>query len=192
MKGDPLSAYLFILCMEAFSRILFSVASKHKIHGMKVGKAGPRIHHLLSADDVLLFLKADHTELRYLQQLLATFGSSSVQVINLQKSAIFFSKNISRGESNQIANIMQMKFMGLGDKYLGILLLKHRSRIRNCKPLVDHMAIKLQGWQAKLLNSAARATWIQSMLNNMPVYHMHCLKLPQRSISQMNTMQRKY
>lgn len=42
--------------------------------------------------------------------------------------------------------------MGLGEKYLGITLLMHRSRTQNCKPIMDHMNAKLHSWNKKIVN----------------------------------------
>lgn len=191
-QGDPLSPYLFILCMEAFSCILYNAESQRKIYGIKATRSSPSISHLCFADDILLFLKARPAELRYLQSLLDQFSNASGQVVNLQKSAIFFNKKLSRSVCIQYAQILQMKSIGLGEKYLGLPLLMSRSRTQNCSFLRDKMQSKLQGWEGKMLTQAARSTQLQSVLGTMPLYLMHCLKVPQQTINNLDKVQRNY
>ena len=56
-QGDPLSLYLFILCLECLSRLLEEVVRDKKIH--PIGFRGQiRISHLFFANDNFLFTKA--------------------------------------------------------------------------------------------------------------------------------------
>lgn len=55
-QGDPLSPYLFILCIEVLSQLL---DINGDIQGIKFGKDIPAITHLLYADDLLLVGRAN-------------------------------------------------------------------------------------------------------------------------------------
>ena len=56
-QGDPLSRYLFILCMERLSLQLEEVIHGKHIHPINF-KARVRLLHLFFADDIFLFTKA--------------------------------------------------------------------------------------------------------------------------------------
>lgn len=45
-QGDPLSSYLFILCMEVLSHQLLSLEERQGIKGIKISRRAPSISHL--------------------------------------------------------------------------------------------------------------------------------------------------
>ena len=81
-QGDPLSPYLFLMCIEGLHGIISSAASKDKIQGVSICRSGPRITHLLFANDSLIFCRAKETECQKLLDLLAIYEGASGQKIN--------------------------------------------------------------------------------------------------------------
>lgn len=63
-QGDPLSPYLFLICMEGLSLLLKREAEAGRINGCKVSAQAPSITHLLFADDSFFFCKANVEEVR--------------------------------------------------------------------------------------------------------------------------------
>ena len=61
-QGDPISPYLFILCMEVLSRLINRKAEEGLIKGFRLSRHSPAINHLFFADDVFLLGKCSINE----------------------------------------------------------------------------------------------------------------------------------
>lgn len=94
-QGDPLSPFLFILNAEALVHVLNIEETKGELHGIKLGKQGPAVHHLLFSDDSLLMCKADTAECSVIADCLKRYGDASGQEINKLKSSIIFGARIT-------------------------------------------------------------------------------------------------
>lgn len=57
-QGDPLSPYLFSICVEGLSVLLEDAERRCLIEGVRICHGAPRINHLFFADDSLIFIKS--------------------------------------------------------------------------------------------------------------------------------------
>ena len=55
-QGDPISPYLYILCVEGISSMIRRNEASGLIHGCTIARGAPSISHLLFADDCYLFM----------------------------------------------------------------------------------------------------------------------------------------
>jgi hypothetical protein len=91
-QGDPLSPYLFLLCVDGLIVLLKTAEHRKHITGVIVGR-GPKLTHLLFADDSFLFCRADTKECQNIMRLLGTYEGASCHKINTEKTSLFFSSN---------------------------------------------------------------------------------------------------
>lgn len=95
-QGDPLSPYLFIICVEGLSKVLNKVVSDGYISSAVVSYGGPCVSHLLFADDSLLFCAADKSESECILKILNNYEAVSGQCVNLDKMGLFSPLILSR------------------------------------------------------------------------------------------------
>ena len=84
-QGDPLSPYLFLLCTEGLSAPIKSAIANGQMGGLAVHWNGPKLSHLFSANDSLIFCKATMEECNALQQILQVYKNASGQQLNWEK-----------------------------------------------------------------------------------------------------------
>ena len=90
MQGDPISPYIFVMCIERLSHLI-NLAVNHKLwHHNKVAGVGPPFSHLLFADHIILFAKASDDQVRVIKGILDLFCNSSGQKISNNKSVFSF------------------------------------------------------------------------------------------------------
>lgn len=104
-QGDPMSPYLFVICIEYFFRILSGLGNDAAFRFHPKCK-NFRLIHLVFADDMMLFSKANKISPILLKNAFDEFAVVSGLNINLQKSRIFFGTISS--------NVKQFLLMKLG------------------------------------------------------------------------------
>jgi hypothetical protein len=90
-QGDPLSPLLFVIVMEALSKLFSITVQWGFLSGFSVGFGSNgviNISHLLFTDDTLVFCGANPDHLLYLRMLLLSFEAVSCSKINLDKSVL--------------------------------------------------------------------------------------------------------
>lgn len=90
LQGDPIIMYLFILCTEGLSCLLHKQEDQGELQGIKNGRLGPVISHLLFADDSIFFARSDKRSVEALHRTLQIYCDGSGQKINHDKSTVFF------------------------------------------------------------------------------------------------------
>lgn len=105
-QGDPLSPFLFIMCTEVLSRLLVRAEVNGILHGIKMSRTCPPLSHLLFANDLILFSKANSLDAEAIMQCLNTYGEWSGQSINRMKSKVQFSKNLNCSSATAICSTL--------------------------------------------------------------------------------------
>ena len=89
-QGDPLSPYIFILCMEYLGHLIEQKCVNGDWVPLKASKDNLGFSHLLFADDIILFSKADERGCEAILDVLGKFCREFGQKISLDKSRILF------------------------------------------------------------------------------------------------------
>ncbi|PKI65221.1 hypothetical protein CRG98_014370 [Punica granatum] len=190
-QGDPISPYLFVISMEMLSRLLYRAEVNGDIKGIQISRGGPQISHLMFADDLLILLRATKANIRNVKSILDKFCSWSGQEVNRAKSGLFFSKNTMADERRNAKSIIGIRKLKDNSKYLGNPLFIKRKRKESFQFLIDKIKSKLASWKAKSLSWAGRATLINSVVNNTPIYTMSLFRLPKSTLSSIDKVTRR-
>lgn len=171
-QGDPLSPYLFIICVEGLSSSIRKAADEGKISGCCIHDQAPPITHLLFADDSFIFCKATIEEVGEIKRILQNYELQSGQAINFQKSGVYFSSNVRTDKQTEMRNLLEVHNDLSEGKYLGLPSLIGKSKRRVFNFLKDRMWSKIQGWNAKCLSKAGKAVLLRNVAQAIPSYAM--------------------
>lgn len=95
-QGDPLSPYLFELCMEELSLLIQKRVMRKERSPIKVSNNGSGISHFLFGDDILLFSTENFLQAKVIGHTMLEFCNAARMVVNRQKSRVFLSSSVSR------------------------------------------------------------------------------------------------
>jgi hypothetical protein len=178
-QGDPLSPYLFVLCMEVLSRSIIKSIDDGHWQPVRLSRNGPPLSHLFFADDVLLFAKATKSQALNIASTLNRFAVYSGLKVSNIKSKVLFSSNTRRGKITSIVASTGITRTHSLEKYLGFPMIHNRLQRRDFEFLEEKIGKRLASWQHNLLNKAGRMTLVKSVLNSIPNYYMQVAWLPQ-------------
>jgi len=191
-QGDALSPLMFIVVMEALSKMLSSAVDSDRLSCFSVGSRPSMINisHLLFADDILVFYEANPDHLRFLRVLLVCFGAVSGLKVNLAKSLLVPVGNVDNVA--ELASILGCRTSSLPLKYLGMPLGARHKATSIWDDIVVKMERHLASWQKLYLSKSARVTLIKSTLSNLPTYFMSIFPIPTHVANRIEKLQRDF
>uniref|UniRef100_A0A2N9GCH6 Reverse transcriptase domain-containing protein n=1 Tax=Fagus sylvatica TaxID=28930 RepID=A0A2N9GCH6_FAGSY len=178
----------YSVLLNGLSALLRRGEADFVFRGVAVCRGGPRVTHLLFADDCLLFFRATTDECLAVMNILGKYEVASGQKLNNDKTSIFFSTNISTESREDIRNLMGASNTNSIEKYLGLPSFVERSKIKAFEDLPTKVWKKLQGWKEKLLSQAGREILIKAVTQVIPVYAMSCFRIPNEICASINSM----
>ena len=95
-QGDPLSPYIFVLCMEKLSHLINQKLRSGLWKCVKVSRGGPEVSHFFFADDLILFGQASTKQAEVMRECLDIFCGFSGQQVSFPKSRVYCSNNIKK------------------------------------------------------------------------------------------------
>ncbi|XP_027169605.1 uncharacterized protein LOC113769345 [Coffea eugenioides] len=148
-----------------------------RISGIKISRRGPSVTHLFFADDSLIFCKASCQEAHELTKILRSYEQASGQMINLDKSSAFFSKNVNQKSKEAVCSKLEGIQQVAQGKYLGLPMVVTRSKKQLFGYIKENIERRMQNWKSKLLSSAGKEILIKAVSMAIPTYTMSCFKL---------------
>ncbi|KAG7576302.1 Ribonuclease H domain [Arabidopsis thaliana x Arabidopsis arenosa] len=191
-QGDPLSPYLFVLCLERLCHLIEAAVGNGQWKPISLSRGGPKLSHVCFADDLILFAEASVAQVKVIRRVLERFCLASGQKVSLEKSKIFFSSNVSRDMERAISaesGISSTRELG---KYLGMPILQKRINKTTYGEVLEKVSSRLAGWKNKTLSMAGRITLTKAVLSSIPVYSMSSILLPASTLDGLDKLARSF
>ncbi|GAU36575.1 hypothetical protein TSUD_362450 [Trifolium subterraneum] len=187
-QGDPLSPYLFILVTECLTALIYQSVGRGDIHGVRICRGAPEVSHLLFADDCFLFCRANVVEVNELMRILHSYEQASGQEINLVKSEVFISRNMSHATKEDLSRILGVRLVLGTGIYLGLPSMVGKSKKAIFSFIKDRIWKRINSWRGRALSKAGKEIMIKSVLQAIPSYVMSMFILPTSLIDDIEKM----
>lgn len=191
-QGDPLSPYIFILCMEMLSFFVQDKCTNNLWDPLKLACGGPAFSYLCYADDLVLFAKPDLKNSQSIKEVLESFCELSSLKVNLLKSKIFFSPNVSQLSRDSICETIGFEATSNLGKYLEFSLKQSCSTRHDFDFIIDRVKSKLARWKSNLLSMVGRCVLTNSITSAIPAYIMQGIILPARIHNALDKINRNF
>lgn len=191
-QGDPLSPYLFVLCLERLCHLIDNSVSSGEWKPISLSRGGPKLSHICFADDLILFAEASVKQIRVIRRVLERFCISSGQKVSLDKSKIFFSENVSRDMEKMISDESGIKSTRDLGKYLGMPVLQKRINKETFGDVLEKVSSRLAGWKGRCLSLAGRLTLTKAVLASISIHTMSTILLPKSTLESLDKVSRSF
>lgn len=187
-QGDPMSPFLFVLCLEYLSRglNLATTASEFNFHP-KCNKL--KVSHLAFADDLMLFARGDEPSICIIMDCLRDFEEKSG--LKALKSSIF-TAGIEGHELQCIMDRVRFPQGAMPFRYLGIPLAAIKLKITHYDPLISKISDCIKAWQAVTFSYAGRLELIRGVLQGVVCFWLGILPIPVAVIEKIYGLCRRF
>ncbi|XP_027158016.1 uncharacterized protein LOC113759637 [Coffea eugenioides] len=169
-QGNPLSPYLLLICAEGFSSLLNQAKVHGRLTGLKIAQGAPSLSHLFFVDDSLIFCKANVDEASQIMRILEVYKQASGQLVNVEKSSLFFSRNVGSRMKEGVMRKLQGMRLAQHSKYLGLPLPIGRSKRQAFEFIRNKAMERLHGWKEQLLSQAGKEVLLKSVILALPTW----------------------
>lgn len=143
-----------------------------------MGRGELAITHLFFVDDSILFGKATMNNAMTMKAIVNEYESLSRQLVNFEKSLIYFNKNVQDDLKGQIEGIWGVWISINPKKYLGLPTMIGRRKKGAFLELKERFIQKSKNWSIRNLSFGGKENFIKSILQALLIYAMQCFKLP--------------
>lgn len=191
-QGDPISPYLFVLSIERLFQAIVKNVENGLWNPIQITRGGPKISHLVFADDLIFFAEENTDQAQMIQNTLHKFCLSSWQKVSHDKTRVYFSKNVPRLLRKDICDTMGFNSTEDLGKYLGVPIFHKRVGLNTFNYVLEKVKQRLSTWKSKTLSFAGRVTLARSVVQAMPTYIMQTTVLHRGTCDEIDKLCRNF
>jgi hypothetical protein len=184
-QGDPISPYMFLLQTEGLSCLLQQKEEVGHLCGIRNGRQGSPISHLLFADDSIFI--SDDRSVSALNDTLNLYCEGSGKKINRETSSIFYGSHYDVGVKNEVKVKLGVQSEILEDTYLGMPTTISRSPTASFSFLPDKVWKRIMSCSDRPMSIVGKDVFVKAVLQDLATYVMSCFQV---SVSTCNQMRR--
>ena len=136
------------------------------------------------ADDTLIVMPAEESQLIELQHLLGEFADSTGLKVNFSKS-LMLPINVDDSKTQLLATTIGCKVGSMPFNYMGLPVGTTRPAVQEFLPMLNRIERQLMGINS-MLTYAGRLIIVNSVLSALPTFYMCTLKVPISVIEQVD------
>ncbi|XVF01987.1 hypothetical protein REPUB_Repub04eG0137300 [Reevesia pubescens] len=125
-QEDPISSYLFVLCLEKLSHLINKEVKNGHWKPFMVTRQGPGLSHICFADDMMLFGKATSAQVDIMMKVLNHFCEALGEKVSTSKSRMLVSSNMTHDQAMSLSNKCNIPLTKDFGKYLGAPMIHGR------------------------------------------------------------------
>ncbi|KAL4347013.1 hypothetical protein GQ457_17G011280 [Hibiscus cannabinus] len=167
-QGDPLSPFLFLICTQGLSSLLMMEHNEGRLGGLCASRNGPKVNHLLFVDDSMLFIRNSTSEAQRLKHILHLYTQTSGQLVNYDKSTVYFSPNIPASDRDHISTILHIREVHDPGIYLRVPLAVGINKNAAFGFVRDKVNSRISSWKKILLSFGGREIFIKAVAQSLP------------------------
>ncbi|KAA3454784.1 reverse transcriptase [Gossypium australe] len=178
--------------MEGLSSLIRLAQQEENLKGVKASRRGPQISHLLFADDCITFGEATERGAGLLKRILQEYRRCSGQIVNFEKSTVFFSSNTGFEEKRMVSQLLGIRSSNDPESYLGLPNMVGRRKKEAFQNLKDRFKQKIDNWSTRYLSQGGKEVFIKSVFQAIPTFSMACFLLPKSLCSDLEKIIAKF
>ncbi|KAJ8899794.1 hypothetical protein K2173_019494 [Erythroxylum novogranatense] len=136
--------------------------------------------------------QAIHLVILLLNTILDDFCQSSGQAINIDKTLMYCSPNVSMERALSLSSLMGVRLVADLGKYLGAPLLHGRFSKTTYQDLTFTIRRRVDHWRPDRIALAGRSVLCQSILQSIPGYLLQCTALPKGVLDSLDRVRRSF
>ena len=175
-QGDPYSPLLYVMVAELL-QILVNKAWQQGQINLPVEYLGAKRYPIIQyADDTLIIMPADPTQLIKMREILEIFSSFTGLKVNYSKSSIV-PININETIARDLANIIGCKKENMPFTYLGLPMGSTKPKVDDLMPMVSRLDKRLSGI-AGMMTYSGRLVHLKAIVAALPIFAMCSIRVP--------------